>query len=467
MKFLVQYILPIIGFFISFTLFTSSNQAGYERYFVIPLVFSIYILVDKEIYERAFANVGFAIFFLTGCFRYLLTPFVGCLSNYSVLFGMIPSPTEYREAVNLLIYEEISIIIFFFFYLRKKFYNVKEYKQKNVLVATITKKSLLKFMCVLALLTVIAFPQMFENIHFAGNLSSIDLAETIVINVPFAGLFTEIFSLGRFFAVLLIMEYLYKKSNRNGSYKFAIFVSMGIIFLNASFVTNLSRFGIIVPIISYTYLLMNLYKKQKELIVSTMFAAVISVVVIMSAVKFFSEDRNSANYESNDVVFWGETLQTYFMGVKETAVGIHAESQIDMVYPEGKIFLFLNDVFSNVIGLSNFTYSPLNTVHIYNYVYFPRVKSVSQIPPNIINGMYYFGRWGAPIFTLFFIFMFSFLDFKARKTKNIIYKFALLYGALYSGLCMMINGSMLCASLANDTLIILLYSKLNFLIAKK
>ena len=81
MKFLVQYILPIIGFFISFTLFTSSNQAGYERYFVIPLVFSIYILVDKEIYERAFANVGFAIFFLTGCFRYLLTPFVGCLSN--------------------------------------------------------------------------------------------------------------------------------------------------------------------------------------------------------------------------------------------------------------------------------------------------------------------------------------------------------------------------------------------------
>ena len=138
-----------------------------------------------------------------------------------------------------------------------------------------------------------------------------------------------------------------------------------------------------------------------------------------------------------------------------------------MFYPDGKIFLLFNDVFSNVIGLSNFTYSPLNTVHIYNYVYFPRVKSVSQIPPNIINGMYYFGRWGAPIFTLFFIFMFSFLDFKARKTKNIIYKFALLYGALYSGLCMMINGSMLCASLVNDTLIILLYSKLNFLIAKK
>ena len=72
--------------------------------------------------------------------------------------------------------------------------------------------------------------------------------------------------------------------------------------------------------------------------------------------------------QSNDFTFWGETLQSYFMGVKETAVGIHAKSQIDMFYPDGKIFLFFNDVFSNVIGLSNFTYSPLNTVHIYNYV---------------------------------------------------------------------------------------------------
>lgn len=467
MKYFVQYMLPIIGFLVSFILSTNSNQDGYEWYFVIPLIFSIYILIDKEIYERIFANVGFAIFFLTACFRYLLTPLVACSSNYSVLFGMIPSAEEYREAVNLLIYEEIAILLFFFFFLRKKYYKRSEYKQKIVFVDTISKKSLLILMCILALLTVIVFPQMFANIHFAGNLSSTDLAETIVIDVPFAGIFTEILSLGRFFAVLLIIDYLYKKSRKKGSYKFAIFVSMGVIFLNASFVTNLSRFGIVVPIISYTYLLMSLYRKQKRMIVTTMFAAVVSVVVVMSAIKFFSEDRNSANYESNDITFWGETLQTYFMGVKETAVGIHAESQVDMVYPDNKVFLFFNDIFSNVIGLSNFTYSPLNTVHLYNYVYFPRVKSVSQIPPNIINGMYYFSRLGAPLFTLFFIFMFSFLDFKARKTQNMMYKFALLYGALYSGLCMMINGSMLCASLVNDTLIILLYSKFNFLIAKK
>lgn len=467
MKYFIQYILPIIGFFVSFTLCTSSNKEGYEYYYIIPLIFAVYILIDRDIYERAFANVGFAIFFLTGCLRYFLTPFVACISNYPVLIGMTPSAAEYHEAIYLLIYEELTILFFFFFFLRKRYYKIKEYKQRVVIVDTIANKSLLKLMCALAVLAVIAFPQMFTSIHFAGDLSSIDLTETIRNDIPFAGIFTETLSLGRLFAVLLIIDYLYKQSRNSGSYKFAIFVSIGAIFLNASFVTNLSRFGIIVPIISYTYLLMNLYRRQRGLIVSTMFTAIISIVVVMSAIKFFSEDRNTANYESNDATFWGETLQEYFMGVKETAVGVHARPQVNKIYSDNKIFLFFNDVFSNVIGLSNFTYPPLNTVSLYNFVYFPRVNAVCQIPPNIINGLYYFGRWLAPLFTMFFIYMFSFLDYKARKTKNMVYKFALLYGALYCGLCMMINGAMLCSFLVNDTLIILIYSKLNFSIAKR
>lgn len=467
MKFILNKILPFVGFFISFVVWSNTNVSGYEWYFIVPLLFSIYALLDSDIYERAYNNIGFAIFFLTAVFRYLLTPLIASLSGYSTLFGATPSSQEYQEAVGLIIYEEVAVFALLY-YLQKKYYKRKDYLANSIEMSQgIGRKPLFVFMCLLAVLTVLAFPQMFANIHFAGNLSDMDLSETIVVDVPFAGVFTEILSLGRLLGVLLIMDYLWRRSKKTKSYKMAILISVAFIMLNASFVTNLSRFGIIVPIISYTYLLMSLYRRQKGLIVTTMFSIVLGVVVVMSAVKFFSEDRNASNYESNDVNFWGDTMQMYFMGVKETAVGVRAEDQVDLVYSGNKFMLFLNDTFSNVIGLSNFTESRINTVHLYNYVYFPRGTSVSQIPPNVINGLYYFGRWAAPLYTLFFVYLFAFLDYKARHCKRIVDKFALLYGALYCSLCMMINGAMLCSFLVNDTLILLLYSKLNYFVSKK
>lgn len=467
MKFIVNNILPFAGFFVAFVVWSNTKTSGYEWYFIVPLLFSVYSISDRGIYERAYNNIGFAIFFLTAVFRYLLTPLIAALSGYSTLFGVTPSSQDYKEAVGLIIYEEIAVFALLY-YLKKKYYKRKDYLTNTTEMSQgIGRKPLFVFMCLLAVLTVLAFPQMFANIHFAGNLSDIDLSETIVVDVPFAGVFTEILSLGRLLGVLLIMDYLWRRSKKTKAYKMAILVSVAVIMLNASFVTNLSRFGIIVPIISYTYLLMSLYRRQKGLIVTTMFSIVLGVVVVMSAVKFFSEDRNASNYESNDVNFWGDTMQMYFMGVKETAVGVRAEGQVDLVYPGNKLLLFLNDTFSNVIGLSNFTASRVNTVHLYNYVYFPRGTSVSQIPPNIINGLYYFGRWAAPLYTLFFVYMFAFLDYKARHCKRMVDKFALLYGALYCSLCMMINGAMLCSFLVNDTLILLLYSKLNYFVSKK
>lgn len=467
MKFIVNKILPFVGFFVAFAVWSNTKVSGYEYYFIVPLLFSIYVFLDRDIYERAYNNIGFAIFFLTAVFRYLLTPLITSLSGYSILIGVTPSSREFGEAVWLIIYEEIAVFALLFF-LKKKYYGRKDYLTNTIeMTQGVGRKPLFIIMCLLAVLTVLAFPQMFANIHFVGNLSDMDLSETIVVDIPFAGIFTEILSLGRLLGVLLIIDYLWRKSRKTGAYKMAIFVSIAVIMLNASFVTNLSRFGIIVPIISYTYLLMSLYRRQKGLIISIMFSVVLGVVVVMSAVKFFSEDRNASNYESNDVNFWGDTMQMYFMGVKETAVGVRAEDQVDLVYSGNKFLLFLNDTFSNVIGLSNFMASHINTVHLYNYVYFPRGTSVSQIPPNVINGLYYFGCWAAPLYTLFFVYMFAFLDYKARHCKRIVDKFALLYGALYCSLCMMINGAMLCSFLVNDTLILLLYSKFNYFVSKK
>lgn len=463
MRFIINILLPIFGFFVTYTLWAENTNEGYEMYYLVPFIFSLYLLIDRNINTRIFANAGFAVFFLTAIFRFLLTPYIACISNYPILFGIEPTPGEFKEAVSLSLYEEILILLVFFA-IKSKFYKRGQTECQKLPIEEIGGKKLLYLMCLLALFSVIKFPQMFKNLHFVGKLSKIDLAETIVVDIPFAGIFTEALTLGRMFAILIIFNYLYKKSKKKG--KLAIFVSIAFVLINASVVNNLSRFGVIVPIISFTYLLLAIYYKQRNLIVTTMASIILAIVVGMSAVKFFSEDRNSSNYKSDDITFWGETFQTYFMGVKETAVGIHTESQIDMIYKDRRGLLFLNDTFSNVIGLSNFTIATFNTTRIYNGVYFPRSDKGQQIPPNIINGLFYFGKYWAPIYPLFFLFMLCYLDYKSRNTNNMIYKYALIYGALNSGLFMMVNGTMIICYLINDMVLMLIYAKLNNLISK-
>lgn len=461
MKTYINNILFLLGIIVSGYILFNSTHKGYTNYYLVPLIFAIYVKLDKEIYIRAMNNVGFAMFFISSCFRFYIVPFITCASKYAVILGMSPTIQDYKEAVNLAIYEEITILFIFYTILRKKFYKTEYYLSNQVQkIELIKSHKLFTFIIVTSLLIILLIPQSISNINFITNLGNINLAETIVLNFPLAGLCTAIINLGRFFTILLLINYFYKKS-KQGHTLFYIIISICIILLNASFVTNLSRFGMIVPIISFTYLLLKIYDNYKTKIIKIMILCTTIIIVGMSAIKFFSEDRNTNANASNEVTFWGETLQTYFMGIKEIAVGIHAKDRIDGIYENNKIALFFNDSFQNILGLSNLTTPQLNTTRLYNYTYFPNSRSISQIPPNIINGLYYFGWFLAPLYILLFIYMFSYLDYKVHRNSNIVLKFAFLYGALYCGLCMMINGAMLISFLINEMLAIIICFKLN------
>lgn len=462
-RLLFNIVLPAIGVFIAFVVQVVTDKRGCELIFLLPVIYSVYLFCDRGIYTRALNNIGYGVFVLVATFRYFFSPLFLALSDYNVLYGLDPPSTYYSQAVWLLLYEEVIVFLFLFF-LKRKFYVESDLIQ--VSPAPIKRKRPFLMMTILGLFVVVFMPQMVSDIHFIGNLGKIDLSETIRITLPLAGLFKEIVTLGRLFAVLLIIDYAFRKS-RYGKRKFYVLLSVLAIVLNASFITNLSRFGMIMPIISFTYLLMMLFKQQKRMVMRTMFSLVVMALIVISALKFFSEDRNVGGYKSDDIEFWGDTMNMYFMGVRETAVGIYAENLINRAYEGQTYLLFLNDAFSNVIGLSNFTEPQVNSVRLYNYVYFPKVNSVSQIPPNIIEGLYYWGWFLSPLYTVFFIFIFAFLDKKIRHTSNLVQKYALLSGSLYCGLCMMINGAMIISFLFNETLMIILYNKFGNLFQRK
>ena len=182
-------------------------------------------------------------------------------------------------------------------------------------------------------------------------------------------------------------------------------------------------------------------------------------ITFMSAVKFFGAGRGNENMSKN-IGWWGDTLNMYFSGPKETAIGVKATNLVNELYGWKRYKLLLNDAFSNVIGLSNFTQKNNSTI-IYNYIYFSSSIAVCQIVPNIIEGYYYFGILFCWLWPCLFVYLCFFFDKKAQCAETLDLKFAFIYAEIYCGMYLMINSSMIIANITNVSILLWILSKIN------
>lgn len=462
-KISIEFPIKIIIFLLScgisiFMLLNTDTSSGYEYYFIIPLIYGILNIALKSINYTNFKNIGPTIFNYTMVLKYVLTPLIMCIGNYYSYAGILPSNKYIRMAIWLNLFEMIALCLFnSLFY--KKIYLKNDIAEENTKIKHFYSKIIYFVVIILGILVILFIPQTIADYRLIFNNSN--LAETIKIEFPLSGLFRTIVLFARYSLVLLIIDYFYKRNEKKKS-KWNIILSFLPVILNCMVVSNLSRINILVPIVTFSVLIMNLYstKKERKLIIKIFAISGIIMISYLSFFKFFGTGRgkvsNSTSYE-----WWGDTLNMYFSGPKETAVGIKAIDLIESNYGLNRFKLLLNDLSANVIVLSNLANSDTTSTVLFNCVYFGKDISRSQIVPNMVEGVYYFG-WGLSwIWEVFFLYLAYKFSIHVKKNNKIDKKFAYLYASLHCGMLLMINTNMIVANLINITFLFLIVTYFN------
>ena len=243
-----------------FMLLNTNTSSGYEYYFIIPFVYGVLNVALKSINYTNFKNIGPTIFNYTMVLKYVLTPFIMCIGNYSSYSGIMPSNTYIRLAIWLILLEMVALCIFnSLFY--KRIYLKNDIAEKKEKIEHLDRKIIYFFVMSLGVLVILFIPQTIEDYRLIFNNSN--LAETIKIEFPMSGLFRTIVLFARYIIVLLVIDYFYKRNEKKKS-KWNIILSFLPVILNCMVVSNLSRINILVPIVTFSVLIMNLYNSKKE-----------------------------------------------------------------------------------------------------------------------------------------------------------------------------------------------------------
>lgn len=455
----IRFIIHVFGLLCTIIVFATNDNSTYPLYYLVPLLFTIYTILEKSIWKKIQNNIGYAVFFTSAFIRYLIMPLLFCYSeDINMTGGVLATREELREAVLLQLYEEFCVLLLLLLLTNDR---KNKYISSGVQQIHLSGKKGLYYLSIILVPIIFFFMRdMIAGMNFVWNLSNIDITETVRVTLPLAGFFTLLFNFGRILFILLFIDYLLRN---NSNSKIALAVCMFFILLYVSFISNLSRMGIVLPLIVFGYLLVSCFPKQKKNVFAWGAVLLLVAIIGMTYIKSFSEVRNYNNNEVSDVNYWASSLQAYFMGLNNIAIGLRADSMVDNFFGNNRLLFFINDNITNIAGLSHFSSPMQSSVYIFNYIIHTH-DGMDQICPNIINGYLYFGRVFSPLYSLFFILLMVFFDNKAKNETELVEKFCWLFAAASCGLIMMVGGPMIVSFFVNNSLFLFLFAKLNKLL---
>ena len=454
-NYFIKFILFFLSSFISLYMFINTDiDSGYGFYFIVPFTFGVLNVFCTKINYFNLKFPGMLVLNFTMLIKYLLTPFIMCLGNYYSWLGTMPSNENIHISILLIIVEMISIFTLSNYLNFKQIHN--EFKENTTMEL---KHNLCHFIfIILGFSSLFIIPAAFDDYHFIWDLSNI--AETVKVDFDLAGIFKTLFIFARYSLILLIINYFYKRNLKKQS-KINIIMSIFPIIINCIYISNLSRINIAVPVFVFSCLIYFLFNdaSDRKFITKFLIITLITSTVFMSAIKFFGNGRGNEGNETN-IAWWGDTLNMYFSGPKETAIAISTSELVKKIYGYNRLYLMYNDAFSNVIGLSNTT-NKMDSTALFNIMYFSREGVRCQIVPNIAEGYLYFGPVLYFLWPLIFVYLCYFYDKKFKEVSTLDLKFAYLYSSIYCGMVLMLNSSMLISNMINVTLLFTILSVLN------
>lgn len=449
-------LLGVFSVFVSIFVYVGTNHSsGYATYFIIPLLFGILLIAAPSLVLADASLIGPMVLSYTMIIKYTISPLLSCIAGYKSTWGIYPTVESLRAAIFLTVYEMLAIYVVFFC--------CRRFAKKKDFICSVEKKPLDNKWMHVALIVVgfaafFASPSSFSDCRFLFDTT--DIEENVILTASGTGIYKTLFTFARYSLVILVINHYLAKYQANKASRFAVYAFL-LSMLNCLYIQNLSRIAVLVPILTGLYLCYTFFDSKLTRRVLVQIALVLIVVFVgsLSFTKFFGEGRGDTSNSTN-LVWWADTINMYFTGIKETAVGIAAANRVNMYFGWLRAPLFCNDMLSNVSFLSNFVDQSLNSVTLFNFQYFGR-NILSSICPNDVEGLYYFG----PLFSGLWPALFAYASFKfgyvARRQVYLDRSFVFFYASLWCGYVLMINTSMIFANVVNNSALFFVATTLN------
>lgn len=375
---------------ISTFLCVNRHECNDAAYFIIPIVFSICMIIFRfyAVYSHQLSILLIEALMVV---RYVITP----ISYYYRTTEPMAFDYSYANmGLFYMIYEMVVVFAMLNAYTRKIF----TARKKRIQINTSVKFSDMgvRILLVLFIATLAMYPQYLHNLL----TFSFETLEEVEVESDVNGMFNLIYKSGSIVIACLLLS----KFECNNRTIFSLIRCLVICWLctwlcslgtsglvsRTSFLTN----GII-----FTMIVLRYYPQYKRLIVSMSFGVVLAMLVLGTMSRFYG-DNDTSTFMGDMLNF--EMLDSYFGGLRDVVVAL----KMNDIYGDQLGFTtFFNDLFAGMpffASRSGMDFD-MRSPYFFNATIFGTTEIMSRIIPIIGQGYVYFGPILAPLPTAFCI----------------------------------------------------------------
>lgn len=383
----------LIGIVVSFYMLqTASKSQYYDKLYVIPLLFSMILIVVYAIYKQDEGSITIEIMAFIGVVRYLITPLLLQLSGETSKITNMNAFNHADAAIMLQCYE--MLVIWVICFCKLKFKHVifhisfqRSFKKKGLSIGELKTKYLVEAGLVFLaffMLCILKYPALLGSYHFIWKIIG-GSRTSAGIRVPSIYYAISQFSLNgvRAIAIWVAMRLIDKQKVGDLSRLFWIVV---ILLLSVIIVSDDRAFSFFYGIVIILATTIKYPKLKKYMII-------IGIAGLGVAFRFLlSVSSKSAFASSETIKLLSETFQSYFQGTTNISVALELTP-----YNWPRI---LKDVGKSITGVAYFFQKHEDIKVIYNHAYYFNSKRTGQIIPFIGQGYFYFGYVLSPLLTV-------------------------------------------------------------------
>lgn len=393
----------------------------------IPVVFFLSVLILKNKRNYDFKNIAIIVIDVLATLKYAIIPilmFIYNDFNGGVLTGHVPSKYYIDKAIILQIIEIITVYIVMFLYKNK----TKE--ESEIKVHKIGKVTI--GFCILGMLMALIFWESFVPSQIFVIDS--DYVSKQKIEAEFDGAVSIILNVFKAVILIIGIQYFYKKYKENNRTRYIIFSGL-ILLIYIALNTGTSRWAIVIPFITCSYLFLKMYGKKARTMILSIVSIVIVSVISITFVKFNWLLNEESSFKDLIEVY-AKQMQEYFSGVRATAQGIEA---IDIYDNQITFSTMIND-FAGSIPVVSHNVNQKDRINIYyNYLLKGPNKTATQIMPMITIGFAYFYYPLCSIFILIHLLIAIKLGELVKTSQDIFKKYIYCIFVFWFSMCLGFN----------------------------
>ncbi|MBW4861657.1 MAG: hypothetical protein KZY55_13615 [Paeniclostridium sp.] len=408
----------LIGLSSSVFLISKHIPSEYSYIFLLPLFFSMCILVTFKNYVIKLNKLGTGMYILNVVMliRYIISPVsMASLNSYYGGFGPNLGKKYIDFAIIMMIFEMLSVFIVIVL----KYNNRNTNKEMDF--EFLDEKFILIIVCILGIIYL--FPYFDEIIP--KNLFI--LPEDYNKNIQIGGSILVIKQTVAVSLFLISLKFLYLIYLRNRIIIIP-YISAALILIFMGINMGSSRWNVIIPCLVGLYAIKILYPNQFKKIIFIVLGVLTISILSISMYKF-----SWAIKKPTDIIeVFAMQLQDYFSGPKQVAQGIAMSYEYsDRI----TIKTFFNDFLGSIPIVSNFINQDNRINNYFNL--FNMIGNKSLIIPMVSNGFVYFGAIFAPMLSVICTIISMDLSYKIKSTKflevRLVYLMIVFWTSMFMG----------------------------------